>query len=80
MEEIIQFLKRIEERQLKLDSKLLMLKKVLTFDECADYMGVSKSHLYKLTMTGDIPHYKPNGKMIYFDRQELENYLLNNKK
>ena len=23
-----------------------------------------------------IPHYKPNGKMIYFDREELECFLL----
>ena len=31
-------------------------KEVLTSDECAKYMGISKSYLYKLTMRGEIPH------------------------
>ena len=41
-------------------------KEVLTSDEAAKYMGVSKSYLYKLTMRQQIPHYKPMGKMCYF--------------
>ena len=36
-------------------------KEVLTSDEAAKYMGVSKSYLYKLTMRQQIPHYKPSG-------------------
>ena len=51
-------------------------KKVMTFDEAATYMGISKSCLYKMTSQKTISHYKPNGKMIFFDREELENYLL----
>ena len=51
-------------------------KKVLTFDEASEYTGLSKSCLYKMTSKKQIPHYKPNGKMIFFDREELENYLL----
>lgn len=51
-------------------------KKVLTFDEAASYMGMSKSCLYKMTSQKIVPHYKPNGKMIYFEREELESYLL----
>lgn len=51
-------------------------KKVLTFEEAANYTGMSKSCLYKLTSQKIVPHYKPNGKMIYFDREELENFLL----
>ena len=46
-------------------------KEVLTSDEAAVYMGVSKSYLYKLTMRKQIPHYKPMGKMCYFNRAEL---------
>jgi len=51
------------------------IKEVLTSDEAARYMGVSKSYLYKLTMRQEIPHYKPMGKMCYFNRLELEQWL-----
>lgn len=54
-------------------------KEVLTSDEAARYMGVSKSYLYKLTMRGQIPHYKPMGKMCYFNRLELEKWLQGNR-
>lgn len=54
-------------------------KEVLTSDEAARYMGVSKSYLYKLTMRQQIPHYKPMGKMVYFNRLELETWLQNNR-
>lgn len=54
-------------------------KEVLTSDEAARYMGVSKSYLYKLTMNQQIPHYKPMGKMCYFNRQELEQWLQSNR-
>lgn len=54
---------------------LFCTKEVLTSDEAARYMGISKSYLYKLTMRGEIPHYKPMGKMCYFNRAELEQWL-----
>lgn len=54
-------------------------KEVLTSDEAAKYMGVSKSYLYKLTMKQQIPHFKPMGEMCYFNRQELEQWLQSNR-
>lgn len=54
-------------------------KEVLTSDEASKYMGVSKSYLYKLTMKQKIPHYKPMGKMCYFNRVELEAWLQANR-
>lgn len=54
-------------------------KEVLTFDEAAKYMGISKSYLYKLTMKKEIPHFKPMGKMVYFNRVELEQWLQSNR-
>lgn len=54
-------------------------KEVLTSNEAARYMGISKSYLYKLTMKQQIPHYKPMGKMCYFNRAELEQWLQGNK-
>ena len=60
-------------------NSIFCTKAVLTAAEAAAYMGVSLSHLYKLTMDRTIPHYKPNGKMCYFDRAELENWLKSNR-
>lgn len=54
-------------------------KEILTSAETAKYLGVSLSHLYKLTMRREIPHYKPTGKMCYFKRQELETWLQQNR-
>lgn len=54
-------------------------KEVLTSDEAAQYMGISKSYLYKLTMRQQIPHFKPMGKMCYFNRLELEGWLQSNR-
>ena len=54
-------------------------KEVLTSDEAARYMGVSLSWLYKLTARQQIPHYKPTGKMCYFNRKELEQWLQRNR-
>lgn len=54
-------------------------KEVLTSDEAARYLGISKSYLYKLTMKQQIPHYKPMGKMCFFNRLEIEKWLQNNR-
>lgn len=58
---------------------LFATKEVLTSEETARYMGVSKSYIYKLTMRREIPHYKPLGKMCYFNRQEVEAWLQSNR-
>ena len=55
------------------------VKTVLTAREACEYMGITESHLYKLTSRGRIPHYKPTGKLVYFDRSELDDWLLRNK-
>lgn len=61
------------------NNTIFCTKEVLTSDEAAAYMGISKSYLYKLTMKQLIPHYKPMGKMCYFNRKELESWLQSNK-
>jgi len=57
----------------------LNLKKVLTFDECVEYTGLSKGYIYKLTHGRLIPHFKPSGKKIYFSREEIDQWLLSNR-
>lgn len=54
-------------------------KQVLNLDEVAVYTGLSKSYLYKLSSTGGIPCYKPRAKMLYFNREEIDQWLLQNR-
>ena len=61
------------------DRVIFTTKEVLTSDEAARYMGISKSYLYKLTMNRVIPHFKPMGKVCYFNRKELEGFLQGNR-
>ena len=53
-------------------------KEVLNFKEACEFLGFSASHLYKCTSTGIIPHFKPS-KKIYFNRQELIEWLQQNR-
>lgn len=54
-------------------------KEILCFSEACSFLDYSKSYLYKLTHLRVIPHYKPNGKKLYFKKVDLENYLLRNR-
>ncbi len=53
--------------------------RIFTIEEARQYIGVSKSHLYKLTSNNLIPHYKPTGRKIYFEKRELDQWLLRNR-
>ena len=52
---------------------------MLTFNEASIFLRFSKSHLYKLTHKHKIAFYKPNGKLIYFNKSELESWLQKNR-
>jgi excisionase family DNA binding protein len=52
--------------------------RVMKLQEACDFLGISKSHCYKLTSQNRIPHSK-RGKYLYFDRMELESWMLENR-
>ena len=68
---------RISDRRFS-ENTIYTTKKVFTFQEACMYIGVSESMLYKLTSNKEIPHYKPRGKMLYFAKEELDAWLLQN--
>ena len=72
-------LENIENRLSKIENMLIGTKEVLTFEEVASYTGLSKSYLYKLTSTMQISHFKPKGKMIYFNRADVDLFLQQNR-
>lgn len=65
-------------RVAELENLVLHSKNVLSFEEASRFLNLSKSYLYKLTSGNLIPPYKPQGKMLYFEKTELEAWLRQN--
>lgn len=72
-------LEKFEKELKELKDLLLTNKKVLNIVDLSNYTGISTSYLYKLTSENKIPYYKPNGKNLYFDKDEVDTWLLRNK-
>ena len=51
---------------------------VMSVEQLANYIDLSKSHIYKKTSTREIPHYK-RGKKLYFSKQEIDKWILKNR-
>jgi excisionase family DNA binding protein len=70
---------KLERLEYLLKNQYILNKTVLTSDEACEYIGCSKSHLYKLTSGKHIPCYCPEGKKLYFKRTELDVWMLRNR-
>lgn len=70
--------KTLEMRVEELERMLFLTKNVLASSKLSTFLNLSKSYLYKLTSGNLIPHYKPQGKMLYFEKSELEAWLRQN--
>lgn len=66
---IIAKLERIEQYS------MIAAKNVLTIDDAKFLTGLAKSTLYRLSSQKQIPHSK-RGNTLYFDRKELEAWML----
>ncbi len=64
----------------KLERLLSCSKETLNFKEACLYTGLSSSQLYKLLRGSDLPHYKPHGKLIFFNRKEIDDWLCSSKR
>jgi len=76
MAEIYQKLEAIEKR---IEAQAIYQKTILTFNEAVIYLDISSSHLYKLTSSTKIAHYKPGGKKLFFKKEDLDAWLLSNR-
>ena len=76
----MEHLQSIDDRLRSIETLLQSQKTVLNFEEVVAYTGLSKSYLYKLTSSGGIPCFKPQGKHIYFNKQEIDSWLMQNRK
>lgn len=69
-----------QERRIKmLESLVHNSKEVLNLEEASQYLGVSRSMLYKMTHNEVLPFYRPNGKLIFFEKAELLKWLRQNR-
>jgi len=50
-------------------------KEILTIEDAAALLGLSKSYIYKMTAKGNIPFYRPLGKVMYFERSVLLDWV-----
>ena len=75
MTQVLKELAEIKEILIHLQT---LKKDVLNVKDAAAYLGMSTSYLYKLTADRRIPHFCPEGKKLYFNRQALDNWLQRN--
>lgn len=57
------------------ENMLYTSKEFLNIDESAKYLGFSKSRMYKMAEKQEIPSYKPNGKNVFFAREDLNDWI-----
>jgi excisionase family DNA binding protein len=79
MEQVKEVLKKLKKIETMLEQQNLLQKEVLNLNEAGAYLSISASHMYKLTSQKQIPHFCPQGKRLYFKREELDLWLLRNR-
>ena len=76
--EKISHINSLEDSISEVSDRLFVHKEILTTSEACMYLGISESYLYKLTSAKKIPHYKPNGRLVFFNREELKLWAMRN--
>jgi len=59
--------------------EIISAKETLTLEEAAAFLGIKRSTLYKMTHEQIIPFYKPNGKLVYFEKTDLLDWIRRNR-
>jgi excisionase family DNA binding protein len=65
----------MQKRISTLENMIYQTKEIFTLEEAALYIGVSRSQMYRLTHLHMIPFYKPSGKLVFFEKSELNKWL-----
>ena len=61
----------LQSRVNKLENLCYMTKEVLNLEEASAFLGIAKSTLYKMTHLNQLPYFKPAGKLIFFEKKTL---------
>lgn len=62
----------------RLQELLSTQKQILTVDDLVAYTGLSKSDIYHKVQQRKIPFSRPNGKLLFFNKQKIDEWLLSN--
>jgi excisionase family DNA binding protein len=60
--------------------ELIKLRGFANTEEASLYLGLSIHYIRRLAREKALTSFKPNGKCIYFKTNDLDNYLLSNKR
>lgn len=52
---------------------------LLDLNQAAEYLKLKPSYMYSLIHQKRIPYYKPNGKRVYFNKAELNKWIIKSK-
>lgn len=77
--ELAKYVAELEKRVRNLEDKFDSGKEVLTLQEAAQYMGIARSSHYKMTSNQTIPFYRPNGKLIFFEKDDILSWIRRNR-
>ena len=69
----------LQSRVRTLENLCYSAKEVLNLEEAASFLEIDKSTLYKMTHENRIPFYKPAGKLIYFEKSVLLEWIRSNR-
>lgn len=75
MPDIMKIVEDLQSQIKAMTCKLNLDKEIFNSEEAAAFLGITKSQLYKLTHQQLIPFFKPTGKLIMFERQELIDWV-----
>jgi excisionase family DNA binding protein len=62
------------------ETEIKPVKEIMTLKEAAEYMGKTKSALYRLIHDDKIACYKPSRNNTYLKKEDVDNYMLQNRR
>lgn len=63
----------------KLDEIKVVQKNIMSVEDLAMYLDLSPTYIRKMTHNREIPYYKPNGKKLYFLKEEIDEWVLSSR-
>lgn len=69
----------LRERVNRLENLCFAAKEILNLEEASAFLGIARSTLYKMTHQNRLPYFKPAGKLIFFEKRALLDWVRGSK-